>query len=97
MKTAIIREVVPRCYVEICLCKCYIFLSSKPITDTLERVAASVRGVSESLAAIYMCVYIAKIGAFMVPREKRYLFVLYENIYHIMEHAKARGFPNISI
>eukprot|EP00826_Nyctotherus_ovalis_P052452 TRINITY_DN6644_c0_g2_i1.p1 TRINITY_DN6644_c0_g2~~TRINITY_DN6644_c0_g2_i1.p1 ORF type:complete len:409 (+),score=147.22 TRINITY_DN6644_c0_g2_i1:814-2040(+) len=92
LKTAIIREVVPRCYVEICLAKCYFFVSDTPIKITLERIAKSIRGVSEPLVAIYLSVFLERIGQKIVPNEKGYLIILFENAYIILEQAKKIGF-----
>ncbi len=108
LKTAIVREVVPRWYsldlshalrsfVEMCLCKCYFFLSSQPISATLERIAKSIRGVSEPLAAIYLSAYLVRVGLNLSPKNKDYMLLLLENVYNILDSAKKRGFPGVSL
>ena len=97
LKTSIIREVVPRCYVEICLAKCYFFITDTPIKTTLERIAKSIRGVSEPLVAIYLSVFLERIGQKIVPKEKGYLMILFENVYIILEQAMKKGFTGVSM
>ena len=97
LKTSIIREVVPRCYVEICLAKCYFFITDTPIKTTLERIAKSIRGVSEPLVAIYLSVFLERIGHKILPNEKTYLMILFENAYIILEQARRIGFPGSSL
>jgi len=96
LKTAIIREVLPRCFVEVCLAKCYFFISDKPIKMTLERIAKAIRGVSEPLAAMYLSVYLARVGLGIDSKEKNYLLLLLENMYTILSQASKFGFPGLS-
>lgn len=84
-------------YVEICLSKCYCFIRSEPISIVLERIAKAIRGISEPLAAIHLSIYLIRMGMIIDPKQKNYMLLLLENSYIILNEAKRRGFPGVSL
>jgi len=62
-KTACIRELVPRFYVEMALMKCYIFLGDDVYKRIVTRTVSIIRGVGDTLVAGWARVYLTKIAA----------------------------------
>eukprot|EP00456_Euglypha_rotunda_P075972 TRINITY_DN7076_c0_g2_i1.p1 TRINITY_DN7076_c0_g2~~TRINITY_DN7076_c0_g2_i1.p1 ORF type:complete len:377 (+),score=71.48 TRINITY_DN7076_c0_g2_i1:101-1132(+) len=58
-KTACIRELMPRLYVDLALIKSYRFLGEETFPDILTRVSKSIRGIGDPMAAAYMRAYLA--------------------------------------
>ena len=66
-KISCIRELVPRIYIEAALLRCYSFIKSpKEITAIAERLACSIRGVGNPVAAAYCRAFLAKNGQLVV-------------------------------
>ena len=61
-KTACIREVLPRFYVEVALVQCYAFLSPEELPKILARLGHIARGLGHPLVAAYARAYLARIG-----------------------------------
>ena len=65
-KTACIRELVPRFYVEMALMKCYIFLGEGVYPRVVTRTVGIIRGVGDTLVAGWSRVYLSKIAAELI-------------------------------
>jgi hypothetical protein len=59
-KTACIRELVPRLYLELALLECYRFLGADDYPALLTRLAHTCRGIGDPLVAAYARFYLAK-------------------------------------
>ncbi|KAA0177166.1 hypothetical protein FNF27_01496 [Cafeteria roenbergensis] len=68
-KTACIRELVPRLYMELALLECYRFLGGEDYAALLTRLAHTCRGVGDPLVAAYARFYLAKQAARLVAGE----------------------------
>ena len=62
LKSACIREVLPRIYLELCLVSCHKFMQRKVQQSDLMRLAKMVRGIAEPLCASYTAAYLARVG-----------------------------------
>jgi hypothetical protein len=69
-KTACIRELVPRLYIELALLESYRFLGTSDVADLLTRLAHTCRGIGDPLVAAYARFYLAKQAARLVSGEK---------------------------
>jgi len=92
LKTSIIREVLPRrlkllSYVELALVKCYAFYQRTQYAEILSRIALSINGVSEPLTAVYIGMYLARVGFLMKVKSKDYLLLLLEMVSHKLNRA----------
>eukprot|EP00808_Paulinella_micropora_P032345 g67639.t1 len=72
-KTACIRELMPRMYCELALIKSYRFLGEEPFEQMLQRIAKTIRGLGDPLAAQYARCFLATKcvdlwGSFSDPR-----------------------------
>jgi len=65
-KTACIRELVPRLFMELALLECYRFLGEEDYASLLERLAHTCRGIGDPLVAAYARFYLAKQAARLV-------------------------------
>ena len=78
-KTASIRELIPRIYVEMALLKCYNFLSVVEYDSALERLARMIRGVGNPLVATYCRAYLCRKGMEVAPTSRKHLMSLFED------------------
>ena len=76
LKSACIREVLPRIYLELCLVSCHKFKQRKVQQSDLMRLAKMVRRIAEPLFASYTAAYLARVGQSIDPDNKDYLIVL---------------------
>ena len=72
-KTACIRELVPRLYVEMALMKCYIFLGDGVYQRVVKRTVGITRGIGDTLVAGWARVYLSKIAAQLLPEDITHL------------------------
>ena len=72
-KTACIRELVPRFYVEMALMRCYGFLGDGVYTRVVTRSVGIARGIGDTLVAGWARVYLCKVAAQLLPDEKNHL------------------------
>jgi len=71
-KISSIRELLPRLYLEMCLLKCYRFLSINEYPQVLGRMASMTRGIGDPLVAVYCHCYLARCGNVVCHTETNY-------------------------
>jgi hypothetical protein len=85
-KTACIRELLPRLYLEMGLIKCYRFLSDDEYPAILSRLGKIIRGIGDPMVAIYARTYLARAGAKVLPEKKDYATdMFYDYLYTFRE------------
>ena len=62
LKSACIREVLPRIYLELALVSCHKFMQRRVQQSDLLRLSKMVRGIAEPLCACYTAAYLARVG-----------------------------------
>jgi hypothetical protein len=70
-KTACIRELVPRLYVEVALLECYRFLSDADYTGIIMRLSHSIRGIGNPLVAAHARWYLSRMAAKLLKDEHK--------------------------
>jgi len=91
LKSACIREVLPRIYLELCLVSCHKFMQRRVQQSDLLRLSKMVRGIAEPLCAAYTAAYLARVGHSINPDAKDYLFILIDFIFKVAEKAIEEG------
>ena len=87
LKSACIREVLPRIYLELALVSCHRFMQRRVQQSDLLRLSKMVRGIAEPICACYTAAYLARVGFSYHPDDKDYLIVLVDFLFKIMEKA----------
>ena len=87
LKSACIREVLPRIYLELALVTCHRFVQRRVQQSDLLRLARMIRGIAEPLCAAYTCAYLARVGHTIDPNQKEYLMVMMEFMYKHYNYA----------
>ena len=67
LKSACIREVLPRIYLELALVSCHRFIQKRVQQSDLLRLSKMIRGIAEPLCAAYTCAYLARVGHSIDP------------------------------
>lgn len=91
LKSACIREILPRVYLELCLVSCHKFMQRRVQQSDLMRLSKMVRGIAEPICASYTAAYLARVGYSISPDAKDYLMVLTEFSFLIAEKAIREG------
>ena len=91
LKSACIREVLPRIYLELALVSCHKFMQRRVQQSDLLRLSKMVRGIAEPLCACYTAAYLARVGNTLNPESKDYLLVLTEFSFLITAKAIKEG------
>lgn len=91
LKSACIREVLPRMYLELALVSCHKFMQRKVQQSDLLRLSKMVRGIAEPLCASYTAAYLARVGNSINPDDKDYLIILVDFMFKITEKAVREG------
>jgi hypothetical protein len=97
LKSACIREVLPRIYLELALVSCHRFIQKRVQQSDLMRLAKMIRGIAEPLCATYTCAYLARVGHAIAPNSKDYLMVIVEFAYKHYNSALKNGNSKLSI
>jgi hypothetical protein len=96
LKSACIREVLPRIYLELALVSCHRFLQKRVNQSDLLRLAKMIRGIAEPLCCAYTCAYLARVGHAISPNTKDYLLLMVEFMYKHFNHAIKNGHSKLS-
>lgn len=91
LKSACIREVLPRIYLELALVSCHKFMQRRVQQSDLLRLSKMVRGIAEPLCATYTAAYLARVGYSLNPDAKDYLMVLIQFSFLITGKAIREG------
>lgn len=70
-KTACIRELLPRLYIEMALLECYRFIFDADFSSILMRLVHSLRGVGNPLVAAYGRLYLSRMAARLVRDDNK--------------------------
>lgn len=97
LKSACIREVLPRIYLELALVSCHRFVQRRVQQDDLLRLAKMIRGIAEPLCAAYTCAYLARVGHSIDPNQKEYLMVMVEFMYKHYNFAIKNGHSKLTM
>ncbi|GLE02201.1 hypothetical protein PINS_up011039 [Pythium insidiosum] len=104
-KTACIRELLPRIYIEIALLKSYRFLCDGEYPQIVARLSNMIKGVGEPMVALYTWLYLALASSELVgPGEKAavlsslydyfFTFQQYQNRGKLSRYLSAQGMSN---
>ena len=88
-KTACIRELVPRLYVEMALMKCYSFLEDGVYRRVVTRSSGIIRGIGDTLVAGWARVYLSKVATQLIPDEKGHFASLIQDYLFTWQQVKA--------
>lgn len=91
LKSACIREVLPRIYLELALVSCHKFMQRRVQQSDLLRLSKMVRGIAEPLCACYTAAYLARVGYSIDREAKDYLMILADFSFKITEKAIIEG------
>ena len=80
-KVASIREMLGRIYLEMSMLSCYGFLyeGEDRLKKDFVRIAKEIRGIGDPLIANYARCYLARKGYELIPDEKDYLLILFDD------------------
>jgi hypothetical protein len=87
-KTACIRELLPRIYIEVALLKCYRFLTDADFPQILSRVGSIIRGLGDPLVSLYARAYLVVIGNDVAPQSTGFALSMMQDVLYSFKMLK---------
>jgi len=79
LKISVIRELMPRIYIQCALTRNLVFLNKEKIKPTLMRLLMTCRGLTDPLIASYCQIYILRIAIELLPKEKMFMKIAFND------------------
>ncbi len=93
-KTACIRDLLPRIYVEIALLRCYRFLTDTDYPIIMNRIGNMIRGLGDPLIANYARMYLVLVGSEVAPSYNGTALALLQDILFTFRYWKESYLQN---
>ena len=90
-KTACIRELLPRLFMEIALLRCFAFLADGEYPQILSRLSCMIRGLGDPMVAVFARCYLARGMALVLPGQKESVMSsFYDYLYSFKEFEEGK-------